>query len=402
MYECGYSFNQFRKKLPEWDEKLVGAFSSGDIVGLHRSLPGYRPTPTFRLPALAHVLGLGDIWVKDESYRFDLNAFKVMGASYAIYRFLKSEWKKKFDTRFDIQEFMDDGSEGKWVGRYTFCTATDGNHGRAVAWTARRLFQRAVIYMPKGTVSARIENIRAERAEVHVIDGTYDDAVRQIAEDAPKHNWQIISDTAYPGYMTIPGYIMAGYTTMFREIETAIHGDNDPGIDFVFLQAGVGSFAAAGAWYYINRYGAKRPKLISVEPTEAACLMESINTKNGGLITIGGSFETIMAGLNCGTPSHMAWPIIRDSFDLFLAIPDDYALKAMRRYYSPNGDDPHIVSGESGAAGLGALLALLKDDSLKDARKRLGFDADSRILIFNTEGATDPEHFGRVVHTTIE
>jgi diaminopropionate ammonia-lyase len=176
-----------------------------------------------------------------------------------------------------------------------------------------------------------------------------------------------------------------------------MHGDSAPVIDFVFMQGGVGSFAAAGGWYYAHRYGDRRPRLISVEPDEAACLMESIQTDDGRLITSAGSLRTIMAGLNCGTPSYLAWPLLRDSLDLFLTITDDYSVQAMRRYYYPIGDDPHIISGESGAAGLGALIALLNDKNLSGARRKSGINSESRILLFNTEGATDPENFERVI-----
>jgi len=227
--------------------------------------------------------------------------------------------------------------------------------------------------------------------------GTYDEAVRCIADDAEKHGWQVISDTAYPGYTTIPKFIMAGYTTMFGEMEPDIHSDADPGVDFVFLQAGVGSFAAAAAWYYVNRYGSHRPTLISVEPVEAACMLASISTPDGNTAVSHGSFQTIMAGLNCGTPSISAWPFMRDSFDFFLAITDEYAIDAMRIYYHPRADDWRIISGESGAAGLAALLALLHDKNLRDARQELGLGPGSRILLFSTEGDTDPDHFAEVV-----
>ena len=401
MNRCLFEYNRFIASAPVWDKQFVGAFSDDDIGALHKVLPGYQPTPTFRLPALAGMLGVKDIRVKDESYRFDLNAFKVMGASYAVYRFLKSEWESQGDSVFDVREIMNAGPGGPWAGRYTLCTATDGNHGRAVAWTARRLFQKAVIYMPKGTVRARVDNIRKEGAEVQVIDGNYDDAVRKIAADAEKNGWQVISDTAYSGYMTVPGWIMAGYTTMFKEMEPIIHGPETAEVDFVFMQGGVGSFAAAGVWYYFSRYRSRRPRLISVEPTEAACLLESSRTEGGEIITSKGSLRTIMAGLNCGTPSLMAWPIIRDGIDLFLAITDDYAVRAMRQYYYPYGDDPHIVSGESGAAGLGALIALMRDKNLRAAREKLGIGPQSRILLFNTEGATDPAHFAQVVSARV-
>jgi diaminopropionate ammonia-lyase len=397
MNSCAFAYNRFRQSSPDWPDELTAAFSAEDILPLHRSLPGYHPTPVVRLPALAESLSVKDIIVKDESHRFDLKAFKVMGASYAIYRFLKDVWHSETDERFDIKSIIDGGPDGPWAGRYTFCTATDGNHGRAVAWTAKRLFQRAVIYMPKGTVPARIRNIEKEGARVEIVDGTYDEGVRRIAEDAETHGWQVISDTAYPGYTTIPKYIMAGYTTMFREMETEIHADSEPGVDFIFLQAGVGSFAAAAAWYYVSRYGPRRPKMISVEPVEAACMLASISTQDGTMTTSHGSFRTIMAGLNCGTPSISAWPFLRDGFDLIMAVTDDYAIDAMRRYYHPLPGDQRIISGESGAAGLAALLALMNDNGLRDARDALGLGPDSRILLFNTEGDTDPDHFARVV-----
>jgi diaminopropionate ammonia-lyase len=393
--KCIYQFNPFKTHQLKLEQDRLRAFEADDIMDLHASLPGYRRTPTHRLSSLAHLLGIKEIYVKDESYRFDLNAFKVLGASYAIYRFFKEEWETESKEKFDIRNLFD--ADGPWAGRYTFCTATDGNHGRAVAWVARRLFQKAVVYMPRGTVEARIENIRTEGAEVRVIGGTYDDAVCKIAGDAEKNCWQVISDTAYPGYMTIPAYIMAGYTTMFKEMESEILRDDDCGLDIVIMQGGVGSFAAAGVSYFYNRYGKRKPKLISVEPTEAACLLESIRTANGEPTSSKGSFKTIMAGLNCGTPSHLAWPILREGIDLFLAIPDKYAIKAMRQYYNPVGDDPHVISGESGAAGLGALLALLKNDSLCEAKEKLGLGPDSRILIFNTEGATDPVGFNKII-----
>jgi diaminopropionate ammonia-lyase len=393
---CFFALNRFRKPAPLWDKPALALF--GEDIGwdFHRSLAGYRPTPLFPLPALAARLGVKKIWAKDESYRFGLNAFKVLGASYAIYRFLKQAWEREQRTPFDIGEMIDN-ERHPWANRYTFCTATDGNHGRAVAWTARKLHQQAVIYMPRGTVRARAENIRSLDARVEIIDGSYDDAVKTIAADAAKNGWQVIADTAYPGYMTIPGWIMAGYITMFREMEPLIHGHDTAAVDIILLPAGVGSFAAAAGWYYTRKYGTARPVLVSVEPTSAACLLASAASPGGKLTTAAGPGDTIMAGLNCGTPSSLAWPIVKDTFDLFVAITDDYAIEAMRTYYYPAGDDPHIISGESGASGLGALMALLRDQHLQEAKDKIGLGPDSRVLLFNTEGATDPDHFAQVV-----
>lgn len=321
---CQAIFNPHLCNNPEFPPDLTAAFERLDISDCHQSFSEYQPTPLVSLPALAAKLNLGEIRVKDESRRFGLKAFKVLGAAYAITRFLHQNPR----------------------GDYIFCTATDGNHGRAVAWTARQLAQKAIIYMPRDTVPARIEAIRGEGAMVHIVDGSYDDAVRQAVEEAQKNGWQMIADTAWPGYTFVPADIMAGYTTLFAEMERSIHFPDKPGVDFVFLPAGVGSFAAAGVWYYLNRYGHNRPRLIIVEPTEAACLLESIRA--GEISVSRGSLRTIMAGLNCGTPSLLAWPFLKSGADLFMAVSDKWAEEAMRTCYYPTGKDPRIISGESG------------------------------------------------------
>ncbi|MDD4051213.1 MAG: diaminopropionate ammonia-lyase [candidate division Zixibacteria bacterium] len=392
-----FIFNPYRRQSPSWDDPVFAPFKNDDIMPFHTSLPGYHPTPLIALPALAQKLGVKEIRVKDESHRFDLAAFKVLGASYAIYRFLKAHLGAEGESVSDMAELVRDLLAGKYAGRFLFCTATDGNHGRAVAWTARNFHQRAVIYMPQGTVEARIRNIEAEGAEVNIVAGSYDETVRRAAKEASRNGWQVIADTGYDGYMTIPGYIMAGYLTMFREMEGIVHHPDEPGVDLVFLQSGVGSLAAAAVWYYVHRYGSNRPTLISVEPTAAACLYDSIRYGAGEMTVAHGDSKTIMAGLNCGTPSLAAWPIIKDGIDLFLAITDDWAAKAMRTYYHPEGADPQIISGESGSAGLAACLALLEDSSMAEARRQLNIGSDTRVLLLNTEGATDPVNFAKII-----
>jgi len=392
---CEFVINPNRRPSPVWDDEVCSSFRNDDIASFHASIPGYRPTPLVSLPALAAELGVATIWVKDESQRFDLSAFKVLGASYAIYRYLRQAWQAETGTLLRPQDIWTETFRNRFARRYTFSTATDGNHGRAVAWTARRLHQKAVIYMPRATAAARIENVRKEEAEVIMVDGSYDDAVRRAAADAVSRGWQVIADTGYPGYMTIPGDIMAGYLTLFREMESSLHLSDNRGVDLVFLQSGVGSLAAAAAWYYVQRYGLRRPRLISVEPTAAAGLLES--ARLGALRTATGNAETIMAGLNCGTPSAAAWPLIRDGIDLFLAINDRFAIEAMRTCYYPTGTDPRLISGESGSAGLAAFLALRADDRLRPAAEWLSLGPQTRILLINTEGATDPAYFDRVV-----
>lgn len=336
-----------------------------DARAFHRTLPGYEPTPLAELSSLATGLGVGRLLVKDESKRFGLNAFKALGAAYAIHRLTSAN------------------PDRSW----TFAAATDGNHGRAVAWSARRLGHPAVIFVPKNTVPARIEAIRAEGARVVVVEGNYDDTVKRAAKDSADNGWQVVSDTAYPGYTDIPAWIMAGYSTLFAEIDEQLGTTR---ADAIFLQAGVGGLAYAGVLYAAR--AAKRPALISVEPTDADCLLESILSPNGSIQVARGKQDSIMAGLNCGTPSLLAWPAIRAGIDVFLAVDDDYARDAMRALHTSG-----VTSGESGAAGLAGLLALVNDPALAQIRRALPIGPTSTVLIVSTEGATDPASWSKIV-----
>jgi diaminopropionate ammonia-lyase len=232
---------------------------------------------------------------------------------------------------------------------------------------------------------------------VVVVDGTYDDTVRRAAADAEKHGWQVVSDTAYPGYLEIPGWIMEGYTTIFEEAQAQLAEHQRRGPTAVILQAGVGGLACGGALYYW-RHG-PRPTLICAEPLDADCLRESIASPDGGIREAKGEQNSIMAGLNCGTPSLLAWPVIRGAMQGFLAIDDNYAKEAMRLFAAGTGGDPQVVSGESGAAGLGALLAFAEEPSLAKARTSLGLGPEARVLLVNTEGDTDPVSYRRIVGT---
>ncbi len=370
---CEFVINPFVKKgfVPDGS-----SITSAEVFEFHKTIPGYAPTPLVELKALASELGLGKIFVKDESKRLGLNAFKVLGVSFAIH-----QWQKKHPNEKNV----------------VFSTATDGNHGRAVARTARKIGAKAVIYVPQNTSEARIAALKHEGAEVVVVPSHYDDAVKQAAADAKTFNRQIISDIAYPGNMEIPGYIMSGYTTIFREEEQTLHGVRSPEVDVVLLQAGMGGFAAAGTWYYVNRYAGLRPKLVCVEPTDADCFVESIKNGLGEPLQTKGSQNSIMAGLNCGTPSLLAWPIMRDGMDLFMSITDDYAKEAMVCLGKPRGNDPRIVSGESGAAGLGGLLALMKRPDMREAKRKLELGPNTRVLLISTEGDTDPVNYKKIL-----
>lgn len=361
--------------LPRWDWTGF-AQESGAAWDFHRGLPGYAPTPLWELPDLARSLGVRHLWVKDESHRFGLKAFKGTGASFAVHRMLQGR-----------------------PGRATLAAATDGNHGRAVAWAARTLGHAAAIFVPAGTAPGRCDAIRGEGAALTIVDGSYDEAVRAAATAAREHGWLLVQDTAWGAYQEIPRWIMAGYTTILRELEDRLHPEGRPDIDLAFLQVGVGSWAAAATLYYCLRYGERRPTIICVEPTEADCLLES--ARQGRLAESRGSLQTIMAGLNCGTPSTLAWEVLRAAADLFLAVPDEFARQAMRRLGRPEADgrgaDPRIVAGESGAAGLGGLLALSTEPALAEARTRIGLGPDSRVLLVNTEGDTDPAGYRAIV-----
>jgi diaminopropionate ammonia-lyase len=349
---------------PPLDRTAVRAF--------HRSLPGYAPTPLEALPALAASLGLAGIQLKDESRRFGLNAFKVLGASWALHRILQGRRRP-----------------------VTVATATDGNHGRAVAWAAARMECPAVVFIPAHSAPARIESIRREGAQVELVDGSYDDAVQRCAERAAANGWQVVADTGYDGYLEVPHWIAEGYSTLFAEIEEQRQAQGMRRPDVVLVQAGVGALLHAAVDHFRSR--PEQPVLVSVEPVEADALLASIESPDGQPTPSRGRQNSIMAGLNCGRVSLAAWPAIRRGVELFLAIEDRYAEAAMRRLARPAGQDPMVVAGESGAAGLGGLLALLEAPELALARRFLRLDPATTVLVINTEGATDPEGYRRIV-----
>jgi diaminopropionate ammonia-lyase len=394
MTLCRFFINPYREQDPQWESEISAPFKSRDVLDLHRSLDVYQPTPLVSLPDLARRLGMGKILVKDESKRFGLNAFKALGASYAVYKFLHRHYKERGRFVSLPRNFYRNPGAVE-PDRFTFCTATDGNHGRGVAWTARQLRQRSVIFMPANTVASRVDNVEMEGARVLMVDGTYDDTVAAMAEQAEKNGWQIISDMSWPGYEEIPRWIMAGYTTLFDEVDRSL-GPKER-IDIAIIPGGCGALAGTAAWHYNKVFGASRPKLVAVEPTDADCLMESMRSKDGRVCSLKGGQTSIMAGLNCGTPSPVAWPLIRSGFDLFLTVPDGAAVEAMRTYHHSLAGDPAIVSGESGAAALAALTTLMTKPSVSPARKSLSLGPDSTVLLLNTEGDTDPEHYSQVI-----
>lgn len=361
----------------------------------HRQIPGFKMSPLKSLSHLAEMLGVGGIWVKDESQRMSLRSFKVLGGSFAIYRFIKAQLGLDH-LEVPLTELSSPEVKAK-LGDLTFAAATDGNHGRGVAWAAAQLGYKSVIYVHKFTSQARIQAIASLGARVEVIDGTYDDAVRQINLDAERHGWHVISDTSWEGYQDIPKWVMQGYTTMFSEVQEQLAAQGFVKPTHIFVQAGVGALAAATIGFYAARFEAERPKTVVVEPDRAACLYRSIEAGDGAAHSFPGDLNTIMAGLACGDPSPLAWSILKDYADVFMQCPDYVAGKGMRVYAAPLEGDPFIVSGESGAVTLGALLFAMQLPEYAELRERLELGPDSHVLLLNTEGNTDPDHFRRIV-----
>ena len=375
-------------------DRIMPAGVAREARAFHQQIPRFRPSPLKRLGSLARMLGLGGIWVKDEAVRLDLGSFKVLGGSFAIYRHLRQRLGAE-DRELSFAELTSAATRDR-LGEITFATATDGNHGRGVAWAANALSQRAVIYVHAKTSPARIRAIAAQGAEVVVVDGTYDDAVRQISVDAEKNGWQVISDTSWEGYEEIPTWIMQGYATLFSEAQEQIAAQGLSQPTHLLIQAGVGALAASGIGFYHRLLGDRAPVCVVVEPSQAACLLTSARAGDGRPHSFPGQLDTIMAGLACGDPSPLAWQLLWDCADAFVASPDYVAAKGMRVYGVPLDGDPPVISGESGAVTLGALMFMMEHAEGAPLRQALSLGAESQVLLINSEINTDPEYFRRV------
>lgn len=361
----------------------------------HQSFPEYSVTPLVELKSLAEELGVSNIFVKDESYRFGLNAFKVLGGSYAIAREIGIRMGIS-EEELTLARLLQPDVQGQ-LGQLRFVTATDGNHGRGVAWTAKRLGHRAVVFMPKGTAAERLENILRLGAEASITDCNYDDSVRLAREYAAENEGIVVQDTSWEGYHNVPLHIMQGYTTMGAEIveQLAAYGDQAP--THVFLQAGVGAMAGAMAGFIADYYKEARPVITIVEPTKADCLYRTALANDGKLHIVDGALDSIMAGLCCGEPCSIGWQQLAAYADNFVAMPDKAAALGMRVLGNPVGNDAAVVSGESGAAGLGLAVAALRERDLAQLKGSLQLDAESVILCISTEGATDVANYRRIM-----
>lgn len=383
--------NYKKSELIGFDEK-----SMHDVYEFHKSLPNYTPTPLVDLKNLATYYGVKKVWLKDESKRFGLNAFKVLGGSYAIGKYLSQKLNK------DINELpynvLISDEVKKELGDVTFVTATDGNHGRGVAWMANRLKQKSVVYMPKGSAQMRFDAIAREGADVTITDLNYDDAVRLANKGAEEYGWIMVQDTAWEGYEEIPLWIMQGYSTIINEVVEQLKACGNEKPTHVFLQAGVGSFAGAVQGYLAHLYGDDRPITIICEPHGANCIYKSMEANDGNPHNVTGDLTTIMAGLACGEPNTISWKILRDNADFSVSCDDQVAARGMRVLSSPLGDDVRVISGESGAVGLGLFTILSeKKEEYKELMEALKIDENSRILCISTEGDTDIEGYKNVV-----
>ncbi|MDD3797176.1 MAG: diaminopropionate ammonia-lyase [Lachnospiraceae bacterium] len=386
--------NMPKTECPELD--IMSEANVAKARSFHESFPEYSKTPLAKLNHLAEHLGLGGLYVKDESYRFGLNAFKVLGGSYAIARYIAKKLGK------DISEVpyhvLTSEKLREEFGQAAFYVATDGNHGRGVAWAANRLHQKCIVHMPKGSTENRRMNIAKENAQVTIEELNYDDCVRLANEEANRcENGIMVQDTSWEGYVEIPTWISQGYGTLSAEAKEQLEAYGVKRPTHIFTQAGVGSFASSVHGYFVNQYPDNPPRFIVVESLVAACLYRGALAGDGKPRCVGGSMQTIQAGLACGEPNLQSWEILRSYTDVFAACPDWVTEKGMRILAAPLKGDPQVTSGESGAVPLGLLYTIMTDPAYADLKAELGLDETSQVLCFSTEGNTDPDRYREII-----
>ena len=385
--------------MPKTEDKELAIMDLKNVqsaMNFHKSVPQYSVTPLVRLKELAELCGIKEIFVKDEAWRFGLHAFKVLGGSFAMARHIAKI------TGRDISELtyekLTSPELKEETGELTFFSATDGNHGRGVAWSANKLGQKSVILMPKGSAKMRLDNILREGAKATIEEENYDECVRmaaKLAEDTP--GGVMVQDTAWPGYEEIPAWIMQGYGTMAMEADNQMEDLNTNPPTHVIVQAGVGSLAGAVVGYFANKYPDNPPIFIVAESDQADCLYRSAITGDGSIKIVDGDMQTIMAGLACGEPNTSSWQILKDKVSVFVSCPDWVAARGMRILGMPVRGDSVIISGESGAVTTGLLAYAMMDEEMKPMREAMKLDKDSRVLLFSTEGNTDRENYRHIL-----
>ena len=375
---------------PTFDQAAYTVLSAQDfreaITEISR-WDGYSPTPLYALPDLAAEIGIAAILYKHEGTRFGLGSFKALGGAYAAQKLLRRELSRRTGTRLSLEDVRN-RTRADEAARITLVSATDGNHGRSLAWGCRRFGAACRIYIHANVSSYRERAMLDLGADVKRISGDYDESVVRCRRDADANGWFVVSDTSWPGYTETPRDVMAGYGVMIREV----YGEASAPPTHVFVQGGVGGLAAATAAACRQRWGADSPRVVVVEPSLAACLFESARQGRPAAVEI--ESETVMAGLSCGEPSPLAWEIIRSEASDFLTIDDRVIPPTIRRLARPTGSDPAIEAGESGVAGLAALIEAAGSHAL---RGQLGLDAQSRVLLIGSEGVTDPAIFAEIM-----
>lgn len=385
--------------MPKTEDKELAIMDLKNVqtaMNFHKSFPQYSVTPLVRLKELAELCGIKEIFVKDEAWRFGLHAFKVLGGSFAMARHIAKITGRNISEL--TYEKLTSPEIKKETGELTFFSATDGNHGRGVAWSANKLGQKSVILMPKGSAKMRLDNILREGAKATIEEENYDECVRmaaKIAEDTP--GGVMVQDTAWPGYEEIPAWIMQGYGTMAMEADNQMEDLNTNPPTHVIVQAGVGSLAGAVVGYFANKYPDNPPIFIVAESDQADCLYRSAITGDGSIKIVDGDMQTIMAGLACGEPNTSSWQILKDKVGVFASCPDWVAARGMRILGMPVRGDSVIISGESGAVTTGLLAYAMMDEEMKPMREAMKLDKDSRVLLFSTEGNTDRENYRHIL-----
>lgn len=379
--------------VPDTSEAAFEIITENDFsraIAEISSWNGYAPTPLHSLSCLADKLGLGAIMYKDEGPRFGLGSFKALGGSYAGLLVLQRELSKNLNRHVELSEIRD-GSIAKDVAEITLVSATDGNHGRSLAWGAQAVGAPCRIYIHKEVSEGREKSMRDLGAEVIRIDGDYDESVRVTRDEAEENGWFVVSDTSWEGYTRTPTDVMAGYGVMIDEIIE--QSDHIP--SHLFVQGGVGGLAAAMAARLRQKLGANSPRIIVVEPELAACLYASGKAGEKTIFNI--DQETMMAGLSCGEPSGLAWEILASEASDFLTIPESLVAPTMRLAGRPLGTDPAIQAGESAVAGMAALIALARNQEL---REKLNLGKNSSVLLIGSEGATDAKIYQEIMENT--
>ena len=362
----------------------------------HQSFPQYSQTPLAELGGMAKELGLKGLYVKDESYRFGLNAFKVLGGSFAMANYIAESLGR--DVSEMTYDYLTSQKLKDEFGQAVFFTATDGNHGRGVAWAANKLGQKAVVHMPKGSVQIRYDNIAKEGAQVTIEEVNYDDCVRMAAAEAEATpRGVIVQDTAWEGYEKIPSWIMQGYGTMASEAAAQLAQAGVERPTHIFVQAGVGSLAGAVQGYFANLFPDNCPTTVVMEAQAADCLYRSAQAGDGSIRFVTGDMPTIMAGLACGEPNTIGFDILRNHTAFFVSCPDWVSALGMRMLGAPVKGDPQVVSGESGAVGMGLVATLMTNPEYRALRDQIGLDENSVVLMFSTEGDTDPQNYRAIV-----